>query len=133
MVVPSPNTMTTRTMKTKAMGIPTIDLSMERSELLEQVVKACEEYGIFKVVNHSVPKDVISRLEEEGAEFFAKPNSEKRRAGPPTPFGYGFKSIGSNGDVGDLEYLLLHTNPISVSKTSKTISNDPTKFRYRIN
>ncbi|KAJ1412542.1 Non-heme dioxygenase N-terminal domain [Sesbania bispinosa] len=110
------------------MGIPTIDLSMERSELSESVVKACEEYGFFKVVNHSVPKEIISRLEEEGAEFFTKPFAEKRKAGPPTPFGYGFRNIGPNGDMGDLEYLLLHTNPLSISERSKTIGNDSTKF-----
>ena len=128
MVVPS--SMMLRTKKTKAVGIPTIDLSMEKPELSKLVVKACEEYGFFKVVNHSVPKEVISRLEEEGADFFAKPTSEKRQAGPATPFGYGSRNIGPNGDMGDLEYLLLHTNPLTISERSKTISNDPTKFRY---
>ncbi|KAK7269587.1 hypothetical protein RIF29_22319 [Crotalaria pallida] len=125
MVVPSPMI---RTKKTKAVGIPTIDVSMERSELREQVVKACEEYGFFKLVNHGVPKEVISRIEEEGNEFFAKPTLEKRQAGPATPFGYGSRNIGPNGDMGNLEYLLLHTNPVSISERSKTISNDPTKF-----
>ncbi|XP_061366233.1 gibberellin 2-beta-dioxygenase 2-like [Gastrolobium bilobum] len=133
MVVPSPSSIMIRTKKTKAMGIPTIDLSMETSELAEQVVKACEEYGFFKVVNHSVPKEVISRLEEEGTEFFAKPTMEKRQAGPASPFGYGFRNIGLNGDMGDLEYLLLHTNPLSISERSKTIANDSTKFSGAVN
>lgn len=134
MVVPSPTSMMMiRTKKTKAVGIPTIDLSMERSELTEHVVKACEEYGFFKVVNHSVPKEVISRMEEEGAEFFAKPISEKRQAGPATPLGYGCRNIGPNGDMGNLEYLLLHTDHLSISERSKTIANDPTKFRYIFN
>ncbi|KAF1880348.1 hypothetical protein Lal_00048985 [Lupinus albus] len=130
MVVPSPMI---RTKKTKAVGIPTIDLSMERSELREQVVKACEEYGFFRVVKHGVPKEVISRMEEEGAEFFAKPTSEKLQAGPATPFGYGCRNIGPNGDMGNLEYLLLHTNPLCISQRSKTISKDPTKFSNALN
>ncbi|KAF7804951.1 gibberellin 2-beta-dioxygenase 2-like [Senna tora] len=89
--------------KTKAVGIPTIDLCMESSELAEKVVRACEEYGIFKVVNHGVPKKVISRLEDEGIHFFAKPISQKQQAGPPTPFGYGSRNIGSHGDMGHLD------------------------------
>ncbi|KAE9618844.1 hypothetical protein Lal_00046934 [Lupinus albus] len=130
MVVPSPMI---RTKKTKAVGIPVIDLSMERSELREQVVKACEEYGFFKVVNHGVPREVISRIGEEGAQFFAKPTSEKRKASPATPFGYGCRNIGPNGDMGNLEYLLLHTNPVSISERCKTITNDPTKFSCAVN
>lgn len=133
MVAPSPTSMMVRSKKTKAMGIPTIDLSMERSKLSEEVVKACEEYGFFKVVNHSVGKEVISRLEEEGTEFFSKSSSEKRQAGPANPFGYGCRNIGPNGDMGHLEYLLLHTNPLSISEKSKTIANDPTKFSCAVN
>ncbi|KAI4301541.1 hypothetical protein L6164_034809 [Bauhinia variegata] len=132
MVVPSPTSMM-RSKKTKAVGIPTIDLSMERSELSELAVKACEEYGFFKVVKHGVAKEVISTLEEEGNKFFAKSTSEKQHAGPATPFGYGCRSIGRNGDMGELEYLLLHSNPLSVSERSLTISNDPAKFSGAVN
>ncbi|XP_054808175.1 gibberellin 2-beta-dioxygenase 2 [Prosopis cineraria] len=131
MVVPSSNSM--RTKKTNAVRIPTVDLSLERSELLELVIKACEQYGFFKAVNHGVPEEVISRLENEGIEFFSKSTSEKRQAGPAAPFGYGCRNIGPNGDMGDLEYLLLHTNPLSISDRSKTISNDPNNFSCAVN
>ncbi|KAI4349773.1 hypothetical protein L6164_010329 [Bauhinia variegata] len=127
MVVPSPTSMM-RSKKTKALGIPAIDLSAERSELSELVVKASEEYGFFKLVNHGVAREVISTLEEEGRKFFAKSTAEKQHAGPATPFGYGCRNIGRNGDMGELEYLLLHTTPLCISQRSETISNDPTKF-----
>jgi gibberellin 2-oxidase len=127
MVVPSPTP--ARTRKTKAFGIPTVDLSLDRSNVSKLIVRACEEYGFFKVTNHGVSKEVVTRMEEEAAHFFSKPATEKHRAGPASPFGYGCKNIGCNGDMGELEYLLLHANPLSVFERSKTISNDPSEFR----
>ncbi|WCJ22359.1 Gibberellin 2-beta-dioxygenase 2 [Euphorbia peplus] len=132
MVVPTPTPMM-RTKKTRAVGIPTVDLSLDRSTVSELIVRACEDYGFFKVVNHGVNSDVVSRLEEEGSNFFDKPAFEKQKAGPPDPFGYGSKNIGYNGDTGELEYLILQTDPLSVSERSKTISDRPTKFSRAVN
>ncbi|CAL5437528.1 unnamed protein product [Camellia sinensis] len=134
MVVSSPTPF--RTKKARAVGIPIIDLSLERSVLSEKIVQACQDYGFFKVVNHGVPMEIIARMEKEGSDFFAKPASEKQQqAGDlPSPFGYGCKNIGFNGDVGELEYLLLHTDHLSISDISKAISSvNPTKFSCAVN
>ncbi|PPD92091.1 hypothetical protein GOBAR_DD10973 [Gossypium barbadense] len=88
--------------------IPLVDLSKPDSR--QQIIKACEEFGFFKVINHGVPMDFISRIESEATKFFSLPLSEKEKTGQPKPYGYGNKRIGPNGDVGWVEYLLLTTN-----------------------
>ncbi|KAJ4957353.1 hypothetical protein NE237_014136 [Protea cynaroides] len=113
--------------------VPVVDLSRKRSQVRELIVKACEEYGFFKVVNHGVPRDIIAKMEKEGLNFFHRSSLEKQKAGPAKPFGYGSKNIGFNGDMGEVEYLLLHTNPLSVSQASKAISSDSSNFSSVVN
>ncbi|ESW21320.1 hypothetical protein PHAVU_005G061200 [Phaseolus vulgaris] len=93
---------------TSSFTIPIVDLSKPDAKSL--IVKACEEFGFFKVINHGVPMESISQLETEALKFFSMSINEKEKAGPPNPFGYGSKRIGQNGDVGWVEYLLLNTN-----------------------
>ncbi|XP_077219379.1 gibberellin 2-beta-dioxygenase 2-like [Tasmannia lanceolata] len=131
MVVSNPTPI--RSEKIRTIGIPAIDLSCKRSQVAELIMKACEDYGFFKVINHGVPEEIIERMEAEGLEFFARPASEKQKAGPPNPLGYGSKNIGFNGDIGEVEYLLLHSNIPSVSQRSKVICKDPIKFCCVVN
>ncbi|KAL2470233.1 Gibberellin 2-beta-dioxygenase 6 [Abeliophyllum distichum] len=127
MVVASPNL--SKTEKIRDIEIPIIDLLADRSEVSKLIVQACEEFGFFKVINHGIPHDVITRMEQQGYEFFAKPESVKQQAGPANPYGYGSKNIGLKGDIGEVEYLILQTNPLSIDHKSKTISStDPNKF-----
>ncbi|KAK3190363.1 hypothetical protein Dsin_029924 [Dipteronia sinensis] len=117
--------------------LPIINLSsssLHRSEVARLIVKACEEYGFFKVINHGIPNHIIAKMEEVSFNFFNKPVTEKQQA---TPFGYGYKRIGFNGDSGEIEYLLFPANPLSIAQaqTSNPISidDDPTKFRSVVN
>jgi gibberellin 2-oxidase len=73
------------------------------------VVRACERFGFFSVVNHGVPAGVVDRLEAEAVRFFASSQVVKDASAPAgaDPFGYGSKRIGRNGDMGWVEYLLL--------------------------
>lgn len=99
-------------------GIPVIDLL--DPEARHQTVKACHEFGFFKVVNHGVPLEAMSKLEAEAVKFFNLPQHEKDQVGPPNPFGYGHKKIGSTGDVGLVEYLFLSThNSITIPGNSQ--------------
>ncbi|KAJ6902733.1 gibberellin 2-beta-dioxygenase 2-like [Populus alba x Populus x berolinensis] len=111
-----------------AIELPTVDLSGDRSMVSNLIVKACEEYGFFKVKNHGVPHDIIAKMEKESFNFFAKPFDEKQKVELAKPLGYGCKNIGFKGDIGEVEYLLLNTNPLYIAERSKTISNDPAKF-----
>ncbi|XP_029125355.1 gibberellin 2-beta-dioxygenase [Cajanus cajan] len=97
-------------------GVPEVDLSDPRAKTL--IVKACQHFGCFKLVNHSVPQSLVTNLQNEALKFFRLPQSKKDKTGPPDPYGYGSKRIGSNGDVGWLEYLLLNANPDVISPKS---------------
>lgn len=101
-------------------GIPIIDMSQERSRVSMQIVKACETLGFFKVVNHGFDRTIISRMEQESINFFSKPVHEKKSVESVNQaFRYGFRDIGLNGDSGEVEYLLFHTNdPAFRSKPS---------------
>jgi len=106
--------------------LPVVDLSGERAEVAKVIVKACEEYGFFKVINHGISKEVIAKTEEAGFGFFGKAMVEKKVAAPA----YGCKNIGVNGDMGEVEYLLLSATTDSIAHISKTISTDPLNLRY---
>ncbi|CAN8233903.1 unnamed protein product [Cochlearia groenlandica] len=87
--------------------IPVIDISNPESK--HALVKACEDFGFFKVINHGVSSELASVLEHEAVEFFSLPNSDKTQVAG-YPFGYGNSKIGRNGDVGWVEYLLMNAN-----------------------
>lgn len=108
--------------------IPIVDLKAERCEVKKVIVKACEEYGFFRVINHGINDETIAKMEEAGFGFFEKPMNEKKQAAPA----YGCKNIGFNGDIGEVEYLLLNATTSSIAQISKTISNidSASNFRY---
>lgn len=111
--------------KIRTIQLPIIDFMGERSEVSKLMVKACQDFGFFKLVNHGVPNHIISPMEDQSWNFFSKTSSEKE-----TTFGYGCKNIGFNGDVGDVEYLILNANRLSHQSPLTNYNEDPTtKFR----
>ncbi|KAK9996888.1 hypothetical protein SO802_021574 [Lithocarpus litseifolius] len=58
--------------------VPTIDLSdPDQENLVRSIANASKEWGIFQVVNHGVPTDVITKLQAVGKEFFELSPEEK--------------------------------------------------------
>ncbi|OIS99004.1 PREDICTED: gibberellin 2-beta-dioxygenase 1-like [Nicotiana attenuata] len=113
-------------------NIPIIDLSKPDSKNL--LVKACEEFGFFKIINHGVPMEFINNLELEAIKFFSSPLNQKEKAGPADPFGYGNRKIGTNGDIGWVEYILLSTNSeFNYQKFASILGLDPENIRAAVN
>lgn len=71
-------------------GIPVRDLSKSYSKQL--IVRACEEFCFFKIINHGM--EFITMLESEAVKSFSLPLSEKEKAGHANTLGYGNKNIG---------------------------------------
>ncbi|KAF4381994.1 hypothetical protein F8388_014117, partial [Cannabis sativa] len=50
-----------------------------RSEIRKKIVEACEDWGLFQVVDHGVDATLISQMTRLATEFFALPAQEKLR------------------------------------------------------
>ena len=76
--------------------IPVIDLNdHDQDNVIRLIANASRDWGIFQVVNHGIPFDLIERLQQVGKEFFDLPQEEKEvyanPAGAQTIEGYGSK------------------------------------------
>ncbi|KAJ9135727.1 hypothetical protein P3X46_032879 [Hevea brasiliensis] len=59
--------------------IPTIDISDQRSKVVEQVALACRELGFFQIVNHGIALEVVDRIIGAVKGFHEQPAEEKAR------------------------------------------------------
>ena len=50
-----------------------------RAEICKKIVEACEDWGIFQVVDHGIDATLISEMTRLAREFFALPPEEKLR------------------------------------------------------
>ncbi|XP_076910182.1 flavonol synthase/flavanone 3-hydroxylase-like [Bidens hawaiensis] len=76
--------------------VPVIDLSnLDHQSLLASISEASQNWGIFQVVNHGMPSELISELQNVGKEFFELPQEEKEKIAKPIGYegveGYGTK------------------------------------------
>ncbi|KAF5200494.1 Flavonol synthase/flavanone 3-hydroxylase [Thalictrum thalictroides] len=76
--------------------IPTIDFSeQDEQQLIQKIANASIHWGLFQIVNHGIPVEVIKKLQTAGREFFELPLEEKEVYAKPadseTIEGYGTK------------------------------------------
>ena len=55
------------------------DIGGRRVEICDQIAKACENWGIFQVVDHGVDQKLISEMTSFSKGFFDLPPEEKLR------------------------------------------------------
>ncbi|KAG6773854.1 hypothetical protein POTOM_021192 [Populus tomentosa] len=51
----------------------------KRAEICSKIVEACEEWGVFQIVDHGVDAKLVSEMTTLAKEFFALPPEEKLR------------------------------------------------------
>ncbi|TYI15946.1 hypothetical protein E1A91_A08G208400v1 [Gossypium mustelinum] len=57
--------------------VPVIDLGDTRTNLVHQILKASQEFGLFQVVNHGVPPNIMSETMSVFHKFFELPAEDK--------------------------------------------------------
>lgn len=58
--------------------VPVIDLSNQDEErVIHEIVEASSNWGMFQIVNHEIPCEVINKLQAAGKHFFELPQEEK--------------------------------------------------------
>ncbi|KAK6288173.1 hypothetical protein POUND7_014352 [Theobroma cacao] len=55
------------------------DVDGNRAEICKKIVEACEDWGVFQVIDHGVDTKLISEMTRLAREFFALPAEEKLR------------------------------------------------------
>ncbi|KAL5717045.1 hypothetical protein ACHQM5_010126 [Ranunculus cassubicifolius] len=67
----------------QSIKLPVIDFAQlqgpNRSQVLESLDKACQEYGFFQVINHGISDNVISNMIDVAKRFFELPFEERSR------------------------------------------------------
>ncbi|XP_059625381.1 probable 2-oxoglutarate-dependent dioxygenase SLC1 [Cornus florida] len=63
--------------------LPVIDFAQlqgsNRSQVLDSIAKACQDYGFFQLINHGMATDVISSMIDVGKKFFELPFDEREK------------------------------------------------------
>ncbi|OMO85193.1 hypothetical protein CCACVL1_10371 [Corchorus capsularis] len=112
--------------------LPTIDFSLlistnpeERSKAIQDLGRACQDWGFFMLINHGVPESLFKAIMNGSAEFFDLPEEEKMQfkgKGILDPINYGSLRVGNVSFWRDFLKVFLHPQFHSINK--------PPGFRY---
>ncbi|XP_022860544.1 protein DMR6-LIKE OXYGENASE 1-like isoform X1 [Olea europaea var. sylvestris] len=101
--------------------LPIIDFAElqgpNRSEVLNSLASACENYGFFQLLNHGIPYEITSNMVDVSKRFFELPFSEREKymsADMGSPVRYGTSYNQTNDDVfcwRDFLKLVCHPLP----------------------
>ncbi|KAG0620488.1 hypothetical protein M758_4G220000 [Ceratodon purpureus] len=111
-------------------SLPVIDLAEGGPDVVAQIGQACSEWGFFQVVNHGVPVELLERMRQIGAHFYARPLEEKLAYAckdPGTaPEGYGSRLLVKDEQVMDWrDYIDHHTLPLSRRNVNRWPADPP--------
>ncbi|KAK2968654.1 hypothetical protein RJ640_012497 [Escallonia rubra] len=117
-------------------SIPVIDYSLltsgvpgQRSKVIDDLGKACEEWGCFLLVNHGVPETLIDKVFDASNEFFNLSEEEKQNFGgknalDPIRCGTSFRSASMGKILLWRDYLKVIAHP------EFHFPDKPAGFRY---
>ncbi|OMO81906.1 Oxoglutarate/iron-dependent dioxygenase [Corchorus capsularis] len=100
--------------------LPIIDFAElqgpNRSQILNSLSSACQEYGFFQVVNHGIPIEVIKNMIDVSGRFFGMPYEERAKymtADMSSPVRYGTSFNQTKDSVFSWrDFLKLICNPL---------------------
>ncbi|KAI4337783.1 hypothetical protein L6164_016158 [Bauhinia variegata] len=98
--------------------VPIIDFSNPDDEkVMQQIVAASCQWGMYQIVNHGIPSEVIAKLQDVGKTFFELPQEEKELVAkiPGSMQGYGttLEKETKKGWVDHLFHIVWPTNAIN--------------------
>ncbi|KAJ7974282.1 Hyoscyamine 6-dioxygenase [Quillaja saponaria] len=115
-------------------AIPVVDLGGhdQANSTVQQILKACEEYGFFQVINHGVSEDLMEESMNVFKEFHGMPSMEKVRECSKDPNrSCKLYTSGENYTKDSLHYwkdaLTHHCHPLD--KYMKYWPEKPTRYR----
>ncbi|XP_077251575.1 jasmonate-induced oxygenase 1-like [Tasmannia lanceolata] len=115
---------------------PVVDLSSFDQSMKDLLSSACKEWGVFQVVNHGIPRELLASAMDVSRSFFELPMEEKvKYANDPVSYeGYGSR-IGVKKDIilDWNDYFFHHLRPFSATKDYQKWPLQPVDYRKTIN